>query len=141
MLQVLGWVIYALVCLWAIGALIHIRWVTFTGEGAAAGYVNGVAACIVSAGVLAALGASPFHIVWLTPVCLVVGGLSQVGLPFAVLTPLLGKPLVSIVCVGMDRELIARRRNQWQQAQQMAVEKGISFDEAARMIAERGDWQ
>ena len=94
---------------------------------------------LISLMLVPTLDINPFHIIWMYLVSFVVGVLSQHVFPFSLITTF-GKMLLSLACIGIDREMLMRRREQYKRVEHMVITEGITADEAIQRLIDLGEW-
>jgi hypothetical protein len=84
------------------------------------------------------LSISPFHVLWMLPVSLVVG-LFSLAMPFALLS-IPGHLFHRLVCVGIDPEVAERNRLRLERLRDLMIEQGLTAEQAKAKLVERGEW-
>lgn len=131
MVEVLGWI------LWAIGLVVALSWCygvrTYvrTGRGVMQQTVNQTLLMLAAVAAVPLLRFSPFHLVWMFPAAIIVGRYS-LSFPFS-LVSLIGRPFGQICCLGLDDDEVARNTRRAKRFEQLVV-GGMSPEEAMQQL-------
>jgi hypothetical protein len=106
-MQYVGWALWALGAIWALGASCDIRRMVRDGDDPPGTPVDMVMLWVVGLLVLLFTGWSPFHLLWYWPAALIVGQFPRTS-PFSPLS-IPGQLFGRLCCLGVDRGLVSQQ--------------------------------
>jgi uncharacterized protein YoaH (UPF0181 family) len=127
----IGWIVWGIACVIALGWCYGIRRYVRAGLGITQQTVNTTALMILAVIGIPALSLSRFHLLWVFPAAWIVGTLSLV-FPFS-LVSILGIPLRTVCCWGIDEASIQRQRDREARLREL-VAGGVSHAEAMEQV-------
>ena len=123
--------------LWAVGLLLGLSWAygvrnyVRTGRGVQQATVNQTMLMLAAVVAVPLLRFSPFHLLWLLPVAVIVGMLS-LAFPFS-LVSLVGRPFGRICCLGLNRDEVARNTQRVERFRELVM-GGMSPEQAKEQL-------
>lgn len=132
--MVLEWITYALAVFFLGGWILGIRRSSVTVEGATKGVINTVGLWLIALGVVVVGEISPFHLLWVYPLCMLIPMLFPSSL-----LPIVGTSVAALALVGLNREMIVARREQYEKVQDLMLD-GMSAEQSKQHLMEIGEW-
>jgi|GEM_PF-914991 len=137
-MEIIGYVVYGIGVLLAVGWLIGIRTYTNSGQGVTMSTVNSTLLFIVSLALIPILQLNPLHLLWMYPAGFVLGTLSLV-FPFSLLS-ILGNLVAWIACIGLNQAEITIKKERIHKLQELMITESISAAEAKTQLEKNGEW-
>jgi hypothetical protein len=130
------------IVLWIIATAVGIGWGAEvrrhvrTGQGIQQGTVNTAMLFLLSVILVAVLRLSPFHLLWMFPVALLLGLLS-LAFPFSLLS-IPGRFYGNLWCIGLDQAEVQRNTRRVRRYEELLVLERLQPEEAKERLRQEG---
>ena len=131
------------IIIFIIGVLLTLSWIygirtnIKRGDGVTKGTVNITMLFIISLILVPILKISSLHLLWMFPVSMLIGFLSQALFPLSLLS--IPSHIITVIsCLGLDKSEVARNTAAVDRGNELVHIEGLSIEEAKKRLKEEG---